>query len=217
MPKQLTELQSWQGKYDAYLSRVMRGDTPQTYSHHIQEFLDQNPKLTKPRQFDRTNFADYCAYLRAQKVGNATFKVQCTAVRGFWEFMLRRGAVETQIARTPSEHRPYRLTVEGLKKAWARIADDPLLQDHVVELYDGRVWRAGRHSCAILMRFKRHVSWKLEIPWLTPHRFVRNFKRLKPLGMELVHSRTFPMEPPKRIHPRQLKLVFDILDNCREK
>lgn len=83
----------WQKKYERYLLLVGRKATQERYARALERFLGVHPGKTYPHEFLRPVMYDYVKNRLAEGASVATVRLEMSAVRGLFEFMLRMEAM----------------------------------------------------------------------------------------------------------------------------
>jgi site-specific recombinase XerC len=68
--------------------------TQERYARALERFLGQHPALTYPRQFLRPLIVSYVEERLAEGASIATVRLELSAVRGLFQFMLDMGAAD---------------------------------------------------------------------------------------------------------------------------
>ena len=81
-------IRDWQQRYEHYLSLVGRKATLERYARALERFLGKHQSKTYPHQFLRPVINDYVETRLAEGASVATVRVELSAIRGLFQFML---------------------------------------------------------------------------------------------------------------------------------
>jgi site-specific recombinase XerC len=87
-------IRDWQQKYERYLFLIGRKATQERYARALERFLGKYPSKTYPHQYLRPVFNDYVETRLAEGASVATVRLELSAVRGLFQFMLDMGAAD---------------------------------------------------------------------------------------------------------------------------
>lgn len=85
-------IRDWQQKYERYLFLTGRKATQERYARALQRFLDKHRGLTYPHLFLRPLINDYVETRLGEGASVATVRLELSAIRGLFQFMLEMGA-----------------------------------------------------------------------------------------------------------------------------
>ncbi len=78
----------WQQKFENYLLLMGRKATRERYARALERFLAKNRGKVYPHDFLRPTINDYVQTRFAEGASVATIRVELSAIRGFWKFMV---------------------------------------------------------------------------------------------------------------------------------
>ncbi len=87
-------IRDWQQKYERYLFLIGRKATQEPYARALERFLGKYPGKTFPHQFLRPVFNDYVETRMGEGASVATVRLELSAIRGLFQFMLDMGAAD---------------------------------------------------------------------------------------------------------------------------
>jgi hypothetical protein len=82
----------WQQRYEKYLGLIGRKATQERYARALERFLGKYPGKTYPHQFLRPVINDYVETRLAEGGSVATVRLEMSAIRGLFQFMLDMNA-----------------------------------------------------------------------------------------------------------------------------
>jgi len=85
-------LRVWQQRYERYLETIGRKETQKRYARAIERFLGKHPDKVYGHQFLRPTIIDYVQSRLAEGASVATVRLEMSAIRGLFQFMLDMGA-----------------------------------------------------------------------------------------------------------------------------
>jgi site-specific recombinase XerC len=85
-------IRDWQQRYERYLFLTGRKATQERYARALQRFLDKHRGLTYPHLFLRPVINDYVETRLGEGASVATVRLELSAIRGLFQFMLEMGA-----------------------------------------------------------------------------------------------------------------------------
>lgn len=87
-------IREWQQKSENYLGLIGRKATQQRYARALERFLGKHPGKTYAHQFLRPVINDYVETRLAEGASVATVRLELSAVRGLFQFMLDMRAAD---------------------------------------------------------------------------------------------------------------------------
>jgi site-specific recombinase XerC len=87
-------IRDWQQKYERYLFLIGRRATQERYARALERFLGKHRSKTYPHQFLRPVINDYVETRMAEGASVATVRLELSAIRGLFQFMLEMGAAD---------------------------------------------------------------------------------------------------------------------------
>jgi hypothetical protein len=78
----------WQQKFERYLQLMGRGATRERYARALERFLGKHPGKVYPHDFLRPVINDYVQTRFAEGASVATIRLEISAIRRFWKFMM---------------------------------------------------------------------------------------------------------------------------------
>ena len=87
-------IRDWQQKYERYLFLIGREATQERYARALERFLGKHPGKTYAHQFLRPVINQYVETRLAEGASVATVRLEMSAVRGLFQFMLEMGAAD---------------------------------------------------------------------------------------------------------------------------
>src|SRR5207245_409002 len=90
-PKPIRE---WQQKYERHLFLIGRKATQARYARALERFLGKHPGKTYPHHFLRPVINDYVQERLSEGASVATVRLEMSAIRGLFQFMLDMGAAD---------------------------------------------------------------------------------------------------------------------------
>ena len=91
-PDKALPIRQWQQKYEHYLELIGKKQTRKRYARALERFLGKHPKKTFPHQFLRPVINDYVETRLAEGASVATVRLELSAIRGLFQFMLDMNA-----------------------------------------------------------------------------------------------------------------------------
>jgi site-specific recombinase XerD len=85
-------IRDWQQRYERYLFLTGRKATQERYARALERFLGNYPSKTYPHQFLRATINEYVETRLGERASAATVRVELSAIRGLFQFMLDMGA-----------------------------------------------------------------------------------------------------------------------------
>ena len=85
-------IREWQQKYERHLFLTGRKATQERYARALQRFLDKHRGRTYPHLFLRPVINDYVETRLGEGASVATVRLELSAIRGLFQFMLEMGA-----------------------------------------------------------------------------------------------------------------------------
>jgi integrase len=93
-PDRPLPIREWQQKYENYLDLIGKKATRERYARALERFLARHPGLTYGHQFLRPVINDYVETRLAEGASVATVRLELSAVRGLFVFMMNMGAAD---------------------------------------------------------------------------------------------------------------------------
>ena len=87
-------IRDWQQKYERYLALIGRKATQERYARALERFLGKHRGKTYPHQFLGPAINEYVETRLAEGASVATVRLELSAVRGLFQFMLAMGAAD---------------------------------------------------------------------------------------------------------------------------
>jgi hypothetical protein len=87
-------IRDWQQRYERHLILIGRQSTRERYARALERFLGKYPAKTYGHQFLRPVINQYVETRLAEGASVATVRLEMSAVRGLFQFMLDMGAVD---------------------------------------------------------------------------------------------------------------------------
>jgi site-specific recombinase XerD len=87
-PDKPLPIRAWQEKFENYLGLTGRRATRERYGRALERFLGKHPGLTYAHQFLRPVINDYVESRFAEGASVATVRLELSAIRGLFQFML---------------------------------------------------------------------------------------------------------------------------------
>jgi len=87
-------IRDWQQKYERYLFLIGRKATQERYARALEHFLGKHPGKTYAHQFLRPVINQYVENRLAECASVATVRLEMSAIRGLFQFMLDMGAAD---------------------------------------------------------------------------------------------------------------------------
>ena len=84
----------WQQRYERHLFEIGRKATQERYARALERFLGTYPNKTYPHHFLRPVINDYVETRLGEGASVATVRLELSAVRGLFQFMLDMGAAD---------------------------------------------------------------------------------------------------------------------------
>jgi site-specific recombinase XerD len=81
-------IRTWQQKFERYLFLVGRKATQERYARALERFLGKYPGKVYPHEFLRPQMNDYVEARLAEGASVATVRLEMSAVRSLFQFML---------------------------------------------------------------------------------------------------------------------------------
>ena len=78
----------WQQKFENHLLLMGRKATRERYARALERFLGKHPGKIYPHDFLRPTINDYVQTRFAEGASVGTIRVEVSAIRGFWKFMV---------------------------------------------------------------------------------------------------------------------------------
>ena len=91
-PDKPKPIREWQQRYERYLGLIGRKATRERYARALERFLGKHPGRTYPHQFLRPVINDYVETRLKEGASVATVRLELSAIRGLFQFMLDMGA-----------------------------------------------------------------------------------------------------------------------------
>ena len=85
-------IREWQQKYERYLGLIGKNETRKRYARALERFLGKHPGKAYAHQFLRPVMNSYVETRLAEGASVATVRLEISAVRGLFQFMLDMGA-----------------------------------------------------------------------------------------------------------------------------
>lgn len=85
-------IREWQQKYENYLFLIGKRATRERYSRALERFLGKHPGKKYGHQFLRPSIIDYVETRLKEGASVATVRLELSAIRGLFQFMLDMGA-----------------------------------------------------------------------------------------------------------------------------
>ena len=82
----------WQQRFESYLESIGRKETRKRYARALERFLGKHPGKLYAHQFLRPDMNDYVERRLAEGASVATVRLELSAIRGLFQFMLDMGA-----------------------------------------------------------------------------------------------------------------------------
>ena len=93
-PDKPLPIREWQQKYENYFGLIGRKATRERYARALETFLGKHPGKTYPHQFLRPVINDYVEARLKENASVATVRLELSAIRGLFQFMLDMGAAD---------------------------------------------------------------------------------------------------------------------------
>ena len=93
-PDKPLPIRVWQQKYERYLELIGKKETQKRYARALERFLGKHPGKTFPHQFLRPVINDYVESRLAEGASVATVRLELSAIRGLFQFMLDMKAAD---------------------------------------------------------------------------------------------------------------------------
>jgi len=87
-------IREWQQKYENYLSMIGKKATRERYSRALERFLGKHQGNKYGHQFLRPSIIDYVETRLKEGASVATVRLELSAIRGLFQFMLDMGAAD---------------------------------------------------------------------------------------------------------------------------
>jgi site-specific recombinase XerC len=87
-------IRDWQQKYERYLDLIGRKETRKRYARALERFFGKHPGKTFGHQFLRPVINTYVETRLAEGASVATVRLELSAIRGLFQFMLDMGAAD---------------------------------------------------------------------------------------------------------------------------
>lgn len=87
-PDKPLPIREWQARYERYLELIGRQETRKRYARALDRFFGKHPKKTFGHEFLRPVINDYVEHRLAEGASVATVRLELSAIRGLFEFML---------------------------------------------------------------------------------------------------------------------------------
>lgn len=85
-------IREWQERYERYLGLIGKNETRKRYARALERFLGKHTGKTYAHQFLRPVINSYVETRLAEGASVATVRLEISAVRGLFQFMLDMGA-----------------------------------------------------------------------------------------------------------------------------
>jgi site-specific recombinase XerC len=113
-------IREWQQKYERYLFLIGRKATQERYARALERFLGKHATKTHPHQFLRPVFNDYVEERLTEGASVSTVRLELSAVRGLFQFMIEMGAADVMfnpakgVTVKTSDRRPRKSVERGV-------------------------------------------------------------------------------------------------------
>jgi site-specific recombinase XerD len=91
-PDKPLPIREWQQKYERYLELIGKKETRKRYARALEKFLGKHSDKTFPHHFLRPVINDYVETRLAEGASVATVRLELSAIRGLFQFMLEMKA-----------------------------------------------------------------------------------------------------------------------------
>jgi len=87
-------IREWQQRYERYLELIGKNETRKRYGRALERFLGKHRERTYAHQFLRPAINSYVETRLAEGASIATVRLELSAIRGLFQFMLEMGAAD---------------------------------------------------------------------------------------------------------------------------
>ena len=114
-PDKPLPIREWQARYERYLFLIGRKATRERYARALERFLGKHPGKTYPHQFLRPSINDYVEARLKEGASVSTVRLELSAIRGLFQFMLDMGAPDVMF--NPARNVKVRQSKSGSPEA----------------------------------------------------------------------------------------------------
>jgi site-specific recombinase XerC len=134
-PDKPKPIREWQQRYENYLSLIGKKATRERYARALDRFLEKHRGKTYGHQFLRPSINDYVETRLKEGASVATVRLELSAVRGLFQFMMDMGAADVFF--NPARNVKVRQSKSGSVEADHNEATESPTADPAVRGTDG--------------------------------------------------------------------------------